>query len=67
MGPSPLKQEENEGQYRSIFESTNDGVIIIDLETRLVVEANPAAWLMHGYTREEFIGLGLIACIHPDS
>ena len=23
--------------------------------------------MMHGYTREEFIGLQLITCIHPDS
>jgi two-component system nitrate/nitrite sensor histidine kinase NarX len=56
-----------DGQYQVIFDSINDGLIINDLETGLVVEANPAAWLMHGYTREEFIGMQLTACIHPDS
>jgi len=59
--------EEKEGQYRSIFDAVTDGLIINDLETRLVVEANPAACAMHGYTLEEFIGLQLTACIHPDS
>ena len=59
--------EEKEGMYRSIFDAANDGLIIIDLETGLVVEANPAACLLHVYTREEFIGLKLTAFIHPDS
>ena len=56
-----------EWQYRSIFDAAADGLIINDLETGCVVEANPAACLMHGYTREEFIGLQLTAFIHPDS
>jgi PAS domain S-box-containing protein len=37
------------------------------LETGRVVEANPAACLMHGYSREQFIGLPLTAFIHPES
>ena len=66
-GPSRPPSEEKEWQYRSIFDAANDGLIINDLETGLVVEANPAACIMHGYTREEFIGLQLTAFIHPDS
>jgi len=62
--PSP---EEREGEYRSIFDAATDGLIIADLETGFVVEANPAAWAMHGYTREEFIELLPKAFIHPDS
>ena len=65
--PNLLSSEEKESQYRSVFEATNDGLIINDLKSGLVVEANPAAWLMHGYTREEFIGLKLMEVIHPDS
>ena len=65
-GPNRPPSEDNEWQYRSIFNAPNDGLIINDLETGLVVEANPAACMMHGYTREEFIGLQLIAFIHPD-
>ncbi|MBE3119040.1 MAG: PAS domain S-box protein [Candidatus Atribacteria bacterium] len=66
-GPNRPPSEEKEGQYRSIFDAANDGLIINDLETGRVVEANPAACRMHGYTREEFIGLQLTAFIHPDS
>jgi PAS domain S-box-containing protein len=65
--PSHLSAEDSEQQYRIIFETASDGMIITDLETDRVVEANPAACEMHGYTREEFIGLHVTAYIHPDS
>ena len=65
--PNLLSSEENKDIYKDIFDSVNDGLIIHDLESGLVVEANPAAWLMHGYAREEFIGLKLTAVIYPDS
>ena len=42
--------EEKEGQYRSIFDAANDGLVINGLETGRVVEANPAACRMHGRT-----------------
>ncbi len=60
MPPSP-------DLYRNIFEAASDGLIITDVETGLVVEANPAAGAMHGYAREAFIGLHLTAYLHPDS
>jgi PAS domain S-box-containing protein len=58
---------DEEQQYRIIFEAASDGMIISDVETGCVVDANPAAVAMHGYTREEFIGLHLTEYIHPDS
>jgi PAS domain S-box-containing protein len=67
MQHSQPNQKENESLYRSIFDTVSDGVIINDLETGRVVEANPAAGVMHGYTREDFIGLQLTELIHPDS
>ncbi|HLH23209.1 MAG TPA: PAS domain S-box protein [Chloroflexota bacterium] len=57
---------EREGQYRAIFESTLDGLVINDLTTGRIVEANSAAHRMHGYTYEEFLGLHPTAFIHPD-
>jgi len=42
-------------------------LIINDLEAGLVLEANPAACLMHGFTLQEFIGLPLSSSVHPDS
>jgi PAS domain S-box-containing protein len=59
--------KEGQWHYRSIFESASDGMIINDLDTGLVVEANPAACMMYGYSRSEFIGLPLSSYIHPAS
>jgi two-component system nitrate/nitrite sensor histidine kinase NarX len=64
---SRLSTEDKEQQYRIIFEAASDGMIISDIETGRVVDANPSAIAMHGFTREEFIGLHLTAYIHPDS
>ena len=64
---SPLSAEDKEQQYRIIFEAASDGMIISDLMTGLVLDANPAAIVMHGYSRDEFIGLHSTAYIPSDS
>ncbi|MDZ7843568.1 MAG: histidine kinase [Anaerolineales bacterium] len=56
-----------DSKYRSIFDAVCDGLIITDRETGLVVEANPAAYLQHGCTRDEFIGKQLSFFIHPSN
>lgn len=56
-----------ESKYRVIFDAVCDGLIITDLETGLVVEANPAAYFQHGCTRDDFIGQQLSFFIHPTS
>lgn len=56
---------ERDEQYHSIFEATSDGIIINDLDG-CVVEANPAACALHGYTRDEFIGLYRTVYVHPE-
>jgi len=53
--------------YWEIFEAVGDGLIIQDAESMRVVEVNSPAAAMHGYTREEFIGLPATAYIHPES
>jgi PAS domain S-box-containing protein len=63
----PSQAKEGEQHYRSIFENAGDGLIIHDLETGLVIEANPAACAMYGYATDEFIGQPLTSIIHPDS
>lgn len=65
--PNQLSPDENEPQPENIFDSLNDGLIIIDLETGLIIETNPAAYIMHGYSRKEFIGLKFFTLIHPES
>lgn len=57
---------EREEQYRRIFEATSDGLIVNDLDTGLLVEANPAFCRMHGYEYEELIGIHPTTFIHPD-
>jgi PAS domain S-box-containing protein len=42
-------------------------LIVADSDTGAVLDANPAACAMHGYTRQEFIGLLPAAFLHPDS
>ena len=59
------KRQQTEAQYRTIFESVNDGLIISDLETGKVVAANSAAWEMHGYSEAEFIEIHPKIFIHP--
>jgi PAS domain S-box-containing protein len=59
--------DEKEWRYRSIFDAANDGLIVTDLETGLVVEANPAACKLHGCSLVEFIGRQLTDFIDPES
>lgn len=59
-----LKQKE--AQYRSIFESVNDGIAIYELETGKAIAINPAQAKMHGYTVEEFLQLAPGTFVHPD-
>jgi two-component system nitrate/nitrite sensor histidine kinase NarX len=56
-----------EDEYRNIFEVTSDGLVIYDIERDSVVEANPAACEMHGYTRQEFVGLKPAVFMLPES
>jgi PAS domain S-box-containing protein len=57
----------SEGEYRNIFEAASDGLVIYDIELETVVEGNVAACEMHGYTRQEFIGLNPLVFMLPDS
>ncbi|MEM0979974.1 MAG: PAS domain S-box protein [Cyanobacteria bacterium P01_H01_bin.58] len=58
--------EQKEYQYRSIFESINDGIVIHDLSTGEVLSVNAATCKMHGYTYDEFVQLRPLDYIHPD-
>jgi PAS domain S-box-containing protein len=45
--------------YRELFDSSPDGILLIDAETQGVIEFNDAACRQLGYTREEFAGLAI--------
>ncbi|GGA16304.1 hypothetical protein CYANOKiyG1_30500 [Okeania sp. KiyG1] len=57
---------QKEEEYRSIFESVNDGLSICDLETGKSVAANPTIYQMHGYNQEEWLQAKPADFIHPD-
>ena len=67
MSQVPDNQMISTEEYRNIFEAASDGLVVYDLGLDSVVEANPAACQMHGYTRQEFLGLDLGVFIHIES
>ena len=56
---------ESEEKYRSIFSSATDTFLIFDYDGN-IVEANPQAREMYGYSHEELVGLSGKDIVHPD-
>jgi PAS domain S-box-containing protein len=56
---------ETQLQYKEIFNAATDGFIIFDVDGN-VVEANPQACKMHGYSRKKFVRLHGKDFVHPD-
>lgn len=48
---------ESEEKYRKLFTSETDAIMILDTQTRRIVDANDSALRLYGYTREELLGL----------
>jgi len=67
MSQSNAGRLTSEEEYRTIFEAANEALVIYDMGTGLVVEANPAACEMYGYSRQEFIGLDPTVFMQPES
>ncbi len=55
---------EREEQYRAIFDAASDGIFITDMSDH-VLDANPSACAMHGYTLEELRAMPPFAMIDP--
>ncbi|RIK37971.1 MAG: hypothetical protein DCC58_17265 [Chloroflexi bacterium] len=55
---------EREAQYRSIFESSRDGLAITAEASAQFVEVNPACAAMIGYSREEMLQMHWTAVVH---
>ncbi|MCH7744566.1 MAG: PAS domain S-box protein [Chloroflexi bacterium] len=56
---------ESEERLRGIYESANDAIIIFDPIQNRIVETNPRASELLGYTQEELEGMP-VATIHPN-
>jgi PAS domain S-box-containing protein len=46
----------SESRYRRLFETAQDGILILDADTGQITDVNPFLVKMLGYTREEFLG-----------
>ncbi|OPJ54978.1 bifunctional diguanylate cyclase/phosphodiesterase [Alkalithermobacter paradoxus] len=55
------KIKESENKYRSLFEKSNAVMILIDPETKDIVDANDAACVYYGYTKEKLTSLKITA------
>jgi len=56
----------SEEQYRSIFNTTSDAMILWSARGE-IVDLNPATWKMGGFTREEFLSKPIEQHIHASS
>ncbi|MFA4827670.1 MAG: response regulator [Thermodesulfovibrionales bacterium] len=50
---------ESEERYRRIFETANDGIVLLEKREGNITNANPAAEKMFGYSEEECLGKNL--------
>ncbi|MFP4591372.1 MAG: PAS domain S-box protein [Halobacteriales archaeon] len=52
-------------RFQSVFETVNDAVFILDLDSETIVDANPRAVDLLGYSRDELLSEVSISDIHP--
>jgi len=57
--------QESEERYRNIFDSVTDGLTIFD-PSGCIIDANPAACDLYGYSHDELVGMHLSKIVHPD-
>jgi PAS domain S-box-containing protein len=50
---------DSERQYRTLFESANDAILIFEPENEIILEANQKACETYGFCKEELIGMSL--------
>lgn len=56
----------SEEKYRQLFETVSESIIIFDVDTFQIIDANRAAMQLYGYSKEEFIGMSATALIADD-
>ena len=61
------KLREAEGRYRLLFRVSTEAVLVVDAQTRRVVEANPAAERLLGDGRAKLVGAVLSALFDAES
>ncbi|MEE8470191.1 MAG: ATP-binding protein, partial [Dehalococcoidia bacterium] len=65
--PEKSSEEKEHNYYKILFESTADGVFVVDAETMRIVVANQTAAEMYGYdSAEDMMGVSPLSFVHPD-
>ncbi|CAI2717099.1 Putative Multi-sensor hybrid histidine kinase [Nitrospina watsonii] len=54
-----IKARDEAEKFRQLFLAESDAILIFDVETRKVLDANPSAENMYGYPRQALLGLEL--------
>jgi len=57
--PGKASLRDSETRYRRLFETAQDGILIIDADTGRIIDVNPFLVSMLGYEHSEFIGKAL--------
>jgi two-component system, cell cycle sensor histidine kinase and response regulator CckA len=57
--PSGQPLRDSEARYRRLFETAQDGILILDATTGLITDVNPFLIKLLDYSREEFLGKAL--------
>jgi PAS domain S-box-containing protein len=50
-----IKLENSELRYRRLFETAQDGILLVDFETGMIVDVNPFLIKMLDYSKEDFL------------
>ena len=50
---------QSERRYRTVVKQAAEGIFIVDIDTKLILEANVAYRTLLGYTAQDMLGLGL--------
>ena len=54
---------DEEAFFHDLFDRASDGILLIDYDTHLIVEANERAEALYGYDRRELIGMSLLEIV----
>ena len=50
---------QSEGRYRTVVKQAAEGIFVVDIDTKLILEANVAYRNLLGYSAQDMLGLGL--------
>ena len=62
---SYMEIKESEEKFRTVFEGAKDAMLIIDTESKKIIDCNKQTESWLGYTKEELLHLSKVFDIHP--